>query len=1470
MNPTQYSQDPSIHQLRRPANPVGRANPVEWFTFWWLKELFRTGLKRPIEESDIYETLSSHQSEQLSYQFENCWKHELKKEQPSFLRVICGIFGWTMVSRGLLYTTVDSFSRIFQPLCLGGLVSYFAPGQTAISRTEAYYYATGIVLCSLVPVVIFHHFILYIYQIGMKIRLACCSLLYKKALRITKAAGTDGLTGQVINLMSNDVAKFDTAASFVHDTWKGPIELVVFGYLIYRQIGPAGLIGVAFLLSFIPLQAWVGKKAASFRLKTAIRTDRRVRFMNEIIQGIQVIKMYAWEHSFSRMVDSIRRKEIAGIRGTLFIRAGLLSFNLVSRLSIFLSLVGYCYSGNVFTAKQVFIVTSYFNLLYSSMLHFWPLSLTSVAEGLISIRRIQEFLLLPERKMQEMSSERAAINGHSVGTGEESEIKLMENAKMANGDGVIKSLPTGKVHSKRFVNKKGFARRGIFMRDGTASWTKAEYGEQTNVAGIRGINLSVEKSKLCAIVGPVGSGKTTLLQVLLGELELDDGRLEISGDISYASQEPWLFEGSVRNNIVFIEDFNEKRYREVVKVCALEKDFQLLSQGDETIVGERGISLSGGQRARISLARAVYRKADIYLLDDPLSAVDTHVGSHIFEQCIQNYLKDKVCVLVTHQLQYLKDVEHIVLMNAGLAEAQGPYRSLEAANTFPMLAAIEQELLAQQERQLADLVDPEGEQERLQLRQPLIRNCATVPRFTIDKFYQSPAAQSSPVIPPAYRMAHSNQSLYHPSPFSSCSLVFDGFDDEQEMAGRQRRPKVKRRKATSSGSKQQQQQQQQRQQQEECNHFDVKGEDTEGGDDGGNGAGGVNKESQITGTVGFSVYKSYFAAVESVLLLGLVATLFLLAQGTMSGIDYFISQWVNREEFLGRNETGPGVGNSSSPEVPSKLEGTIFAALTREQYLMIYSGAMAVMLCLSLNRSFSFFYLCLRASIRLHDQLFRGITRATMYFFNTNPSGRILNRFSRDIGCIDIFLPSAMMDCILFFVEFTAIITLVSIVNYWLLLPTAVMGIMFYGLRYVYTNTARSIKRVEALTRSPIFSHANASFQGLTTIRAFGAEKILANEFDQHQDLNTSAWYLFLATTRAFALWLELVCVLYIAVVTFSFLTMESTMSGNVGLAITQVFNLIFMCQWGMRQTAELENQMTSVERVVEYAEVEPEPPLETVDPLKKPLQDWPADGRIKFEYFSLRYAHNSDPVLKDLNLAIEAKEKIGIVGRTGAGKSSIIQALFRLAINEGLIKVDGIDIGGLGLHDLRKRISIIPQDPVLFSGRVRENLDPFGQHKDEEMWRALEQVELKQAVERMDGGLDAKMSDGGSNFSMGQRQLVCLARAILRNNKILILDEATANVDPETDKLIQRTIRDQFSGCTVLTIAHRLHTVMDSDRVLVMDAGRAVEFGHPHELLRQSKGFLRSLVNQTGEATAAQLTAVAEKNFRKRCTADS
>ncbi|XP_055678761.1 probable multidrug resistance-associated protein lethal(2)03659 isoform X2 [Lutzomyia longipalpis] len=1335
-----------VNKLKgREKNPVETASIFSLLTFWWLRNLFKLGLKRPIEEEDIYATLKHHKSSLLEGQFTRLWTDELKKKHPRFLNVILKSFGPKIFGFGIIYTSLDTLMRVFQPLCLGGLVMYFAPGQKEITRNDAFHYAAGIIICSLVPVLTFHPFILYIFQIGMKIRLACCALIYKKSLQLTKSVMEDGLSGHVINLMSNDVGKFDTGVSLIHDLWKGPVELIVLGTFIYREIGMAGLIGIAVMLSFVPLQIWIGRRAATYRLRTAKRTDKRVRFMNEIIQGVQVIKMYAWEKSFAKVVDAIRRKEIRAIRGTLYIRGTCISFNLISRLCIFLSLISYVYFGNIFTARKVFTVTSYFNFLYSSMLHFWSISLTQVAECLISVVRIQEFLQSPESKTdlfvrdyehEEQELLEKKVNGTNGATNDH------VGRKLANGEFEI-----AEVLQKRRIHSKTGLKKGIVFKQASASWC---FDGKTKTTGISGIDLTVEPNSLCAVVGPVGAGKSTLLQVILGELELDDGLMTVTGKVSYASQEPWLFEGSVRRNILFVEEYDESRYKEVIRVCALERDLTMLPYGDATIVGERGISLSGGQRARVSLARAIYKKADIYLLDDPLSAVDTHVGKHIFDKCIKEFLKDKVCVLVTHQLQYLKDVNHAILMNVGHIETSGTFKELKTSKSYSLLA-----------NAIGD-----GAKE--------------------------------------------------------AKGKADGNEDE---------------KKSKTGN-------------------NLANQPT------------TSKESQVVGAVGFQTYKSYFKSVESCWTVSVVCFLFLAAQVSMSGVDYFVSKWVNWEESISyenqqRNATTEGTAEGSSSHDDEEA--------ARRRFIYTYAIAILSLLGLTLSRSYSFFHMCLRASIKLHDKLFRGLTRARMLFFNTNPSGRILNRFSKDIGCVDAQLPVAMMDCILFFLELIAIITLVAIVNYWLLLPTFVMSLLFYLLRHIYVNTARSIKRVEALTRSPVFSHTNATLQGLATIRAFNAQQILTNEFDSHQDLNTSAWYLYLATTRAFALWLELVCVLYITSVTMSFLVLgNDALGGNVGLAITQVFNLIFMCQWGMRQTAELENQMTSVERVIEYAEQPSEPATET-EPKYRPPVDWPHSGGLTFTNFTLRYAPDGKDVLKDINITIKPREKIGIVGRTGAGKSSIIQALFRLAFNDGIIEIDGINTETLGLHDLRSKISIIPQDPILFTGTLRHNLDPFEEKTDDDIWSALAQVELKEPVSHLPRGLDSKMSDGGSNFSMGQRQLVCLARAILRNNRILVLDEATANVDPETDRLIQTTIRNKFAQCTVLTIAHRLHTVMDSDRVLVVDAGRVVEFGHPYDLIQKSQGgFFRALVDETGPITSVQLIELAKRNFDRANQATS
>ncbi|KAM7360228.1 red dog mine isoform 2-T2 [Cochliomyia hominivorax] len=1323
-----------------------------------MKDLFRRGLKGPLDDEELYQHRKNLDSERVTEKFSRLWEEERQRKNPSVIRMIVKAYGTIFLPLGILYSICESITKALQPLFLGGLVAYFANGQNAISEQNAYLFAGGIVLCSIVPVLTFHPFIFYIFQVGTKIRLALSGLIYRKCLQISKSASNDGLRGRAINILSNDLGRFDVALCFLHDIWKGPIESLIIGYLMYREIGMSAVIGVAFMLSFIPLQAWAAKKAAYYRQKTAERTDLRVKLMNEIIQGIQVIKMYAWEKSFAKVIAEVRLKEVKAIRGTSYIHAALSCTSMISPLSVFLALVSYVYMGDTLTAKRVYTVSSYFNMLNDSMVHFWPLSITFIAEACVSAKRCKEFLMDGDRaeaplKLAKNSKKKAKkLNYKDRNKNKIEKLDFMDSDLKASTE-----YSPERIVRTLHINSENI---GVLLRNTNATWD-SDVTQGYISSTLSNLNVEINGKTLAAIVGPVGSGKTTFLNVLLGEVQIDSGEVLVNGKVSYCCQEPWVFEGTIRDNIVFVEDYNERRYKRILKVCALERDLELFPRGDLTIVGERGVSLSGGQKARINLARAVYRKADIYLLDDPLSAVDTHVGKHIYERCINDFLSTKVRILVTHQLQYLFDVEHLLLMGSGRIVAQGSYQELQRSKQFQFLAQTHHECGA------GSAADTTGDEVSVN---------SHLSRSDSDK---------------------SMEHYYH--------LLRP---DEMPV------------------------------------------ED-------------VNKEAQAVGSVKFDVYLSYFKALESTVILIIIVGLFICARIMLNGVDYFLSRWVIWEEnknlhLVDTNNSFIGTLKMNTTSEQHLQE----RAIERQKRVIVYSTMLGATLVVYLLRTFGFFRMCLRISLKLHDRLFLGITRTSMYFFNTNSSGRILNRFSKDIRTVDADLPHTLMDCLSFAIDASGVLIIVAIANFWLLVPAVVIVICLVGIRYLYVNTSRSVKRLESISRSPVYSLTNQTFQGLTTIRALEAESVLETEFHDYLNANTSAWFLFLSCTRAFALWTDIICVFYITVVTFSFLLLKTEFnSGDVGLAILHSSTMIGMCQWGMRQTAELENQMTSVERILEYTEQPPEPPMKTIDKLK-PKCEWPSEGRIEFINFKLKYNPKESYVLKDLNFTIESNEKIGIVGRTGAGKSSIIQSLFRLAYNEGVIRIDNVDIEQLGLYDLRSKISIIPQDPVLFSGTLRYNLDPLEECSDTDMWKALEDVELRGHVSTLIGGLNCRMYDGGSNFSVGQRQLVCLARAILRKNKILILDEATANVDPETDKLIQKTIRKKFFECTVLTIAHRLHTVMDSDRVLVMDAGQAVELGHPYELLQKPGGFLRNLVDHTGLATAAALFQAAEESY--------
>ncbi|XP_039745048.1 probable multidrug resistance-associated protein lethal(2)03659 isoform X2 [Pararge aegeria] len=1308
---------------RRQTNPRYKANLFSVLTFGWTLETFMLGYSRDIKEDDLYAPLPEHRSDMLGDAMQTAWEQEVEntgfqgeERKPSLMKVLCKVFGFELVLYGLILAAMEFLIRLQQPLFLGLLLRYYSPAQdfynnTATSNTyfsrlfkyydvssgitwgEAVFFSFGLIFCSMANVMIQHPFMMGVMHLGMKMRVGVCSLIYRKALKVNLQAMSENRGGLVVNLMANDVNRFDSGPLFIHYLWIGPIETLLMTAYLYREMGISAVYGALMIVAAVPFQIFLGTRTSHYRRKTALKSDERVRLMEEIVMGIEVIKMYTWEKPFRKIIDTVRRQEVHYIKMTSYIRGMVMSFIMfTARFSIFITVLLYVVYVNRITVENVFFLTCYYNILKQTMTLFFPQAVGQIAEMNVAVQRINDFLLSEECRLPSRTQSSELPLPHNK---PKKRVTIPLNPVRPPKRRSPRTEPnTSTIKSQDKPKELRKDQIAIKFDEACSRWIKSSAKDD-----VKDITLSIYGGSLTTIIGAVGSG-------------------------------------SVRQNILFGQPFVKSRYMEVCKVCALERDISLFPHGDKTIVGERGVSLSGGQRARINLARAVYKEADIYLLDDPLSAVDTQVARHIFENCIKGYLESKTVILVTHQLQFIKSVDQIVIVEKGKIIADGDYNDLT-----------KQEL-------------------------PIIQ-------LMQDKSHEMRKEDNSS--PNKFLQGTSNLSIKR-SHWSHWSIMFDTIDQKRE------------------------------------------------------------EEAQIVGRVKGSVYKEYFSADSAYIFVALVFCMFVLAQFFASASDYWISRWSNAEDHL--------TGDKTMDNLLWSQHG-----LRRKDFALIFGVLTIATIVVALIRAFLFFSLCMKSSIKLHDNMFERISLSPMSFFHANPSGRILNRFSKDMGSVDELLPQAMLDCFQIMLNLVGVLIVILMTEMALLIPIAAALIIFYIFRLIYVRTTSAIKRLEGITRSPVFGHVNATIQGLPTIRSFGAEQLLVLEFDRHQDLHSAAWYLFITCSRAFGYFLDVICLLFIMCVTFSCLMKTGIEGSKVGLIITQSISLTGIFQWGMRQSAEMENQMTSVERVLEYTKLPQEVTPDTPD--QKPPEDWPTDGAIQFEHLSLRYSPSGDHVLNDLQFNILPQEKIGIVGRTGAGKSSIIQALFRLAYLDGTINIDGIDITSIGINYLRQKISIIPQEPVLFSGSLRKNLDPFDEYPDVLLLRALDKVKLLSEDENVEA-LYKQVSDCGSNFSVGERQLVCLARAIVNNDKILLLDEATANVDAQTDALIQTAIKEHFRSCTVLTVAHRLNTVIDSDKILVLDAGYLVEFDHPHLLLQNRKGYFRKMVAETGPAMSQLLHKLA------------
>uniref|UniRef100_A0A7N9CTT4 Multidrug resistance-associated protein 4 n=1 Tax=Macaca fascicularis TaxID=9541 RepID=A0A7N9CTT4_MACFA len=1198
-----------VYQEVKP-NPLQGANLCSRVFFWWLNPLFKIGHKRRLEEDDMYSVLPEDRSQHLGEELQGFWDKEVLRaendaQKPSLTRAIIKCYWKSYLVLGI-FTLIEESAKVIQPIFLGKIINYFEnyDPMDSVALNTAYAYATVLTVCTLILAILHHLYFYHVQCAGMRLRIAMCHMIYRKALRLSNMAMGKTTTGQIVNLLSNDVNKFDQVTVFLHFLWAGPLQAIAVTALLWMEIGISCLAGMAVLIILLPFQSCFGKLFSSLRSKTATFTDARIRTMNEVITGIRIIKMYAWEKSFSDLVTNLRKKEISKILRSSYLRGmNLASFFSASKIIVFVTFTTYVLLGNVITASRVFVAVTLYGAVRLTVTLFFPAAIEKVSEAIISIRRIQNFLLLDE---------------------------ISQRNRQPPSDG----------------------KKMVHVQDFTAFW---------------------------------------------------------------------------------------------------DKDLQLLEDGDLTVIGDRGTTLSGGQKARVNLARAVYQDADIYLLDDPLSAVDAEVSRHLFELCICQTLHEKITILVTHQLQYLKAASQILILKDGKMVQKGTYTEF-------LKSGIDFGSLLKKDNEESEQLPVPGT--------PTLRNRT--------------------------------------------------FSESSVWSQQSSRPSLK------DGA--------------------VETQDTE------NVPVTLSDENRSEGKVGFQAYKNYFRAGAHWIVIIFLILLNTAAQVAYVLQDWWLSYWANQQSML--NVTVNGGGN-----ITKKLD--------LNWYLGIYSGLTAATVLFGIARSLLVFYVLVNSSQTLHNKMFESILKAPVLFFDRNPIGRILNRFSKDIGHLDDLLPLTVLDFIQTLLQVVGVVSVAVAVIPWIAIPLVPLGIVFIFLRRYFLETSRDVKRLESTTRSPVFSHLSSSLQGLWTIRAYKAEERCQELFDAHQDLHSEAWFLFLTTSRWFAVRLDAICAMFVIVVAFGSLILAKTLdAGQVGLALSYALTLMGMFQWCVRQSAEVENMMISVERVIEYTDLEKEAPWECQ---KRPPPTWPHEGVIIFDNVNFMYSLDGPLVLKHLTALIKSREKVGIVGRTGAGKSSLISALFRLSEPEGKIWIDKILTTEIGLHDLRKKMSIIPQEPVLFTGTMRKNLDPFNEHTDEELWNALQEVQLKETIEDLPGKMDTELAESGSNFSVGQRQLVCLARAILRKNQILIIDEATANVDPRTDELIQKKIREKFAHCTVLTIAHRLNTIIDSDRIMVLDSGRLKEYDEPYVLLQNKESLFYKMVQQLGKAEAAALTETAKQVYFKR-----
>ncbi|XP_063866904.1 ATP-binding cassette sub-family C member 5-like isoform X1 [Scylla paramamosain] len=1303
--------------------PVDEAGLYSFITISWITNMMWKAYKTGLKDDDVPLCSKYDMCEYNTDRLEILWNAEVKKKgkDAASLQYVLWQFYRTRFLFGIVIFSLTIILGFVGPIAfMRFFISWLSSDEPLL---VGLFWAGGLVISEFARVTLFCLVWSINYRNGIRLRAACLGMLYRKLMKMSSLGNRS--VGEVINLFANDAQRiFDFVVI-------GPLiiggPLVAVGGVIYILwlLGPWALFGMVAFLLFYPFQYCLSRLTGYLRRKTITVTDERVRMMNELLNCVKLIKMYAWEKSFASTVSGIRSRERQLLEKSAYVQSLSLAMAptvpIIAAIVTFLAHIG---AGYDLTPAQGMTMIAYFLGQARSSFNVLRFSVRGIVEGNDSFDRIKRMLV-----MEELTPYRGNPEDSSVAV-------AFQNATLA-WDAV--SLQKEKRNTES-IKKKESNKKVPSQADQLLS----QEMELHHVEVLFGLNFTINKGELVGVCGGVGAGKSSLISAALGHMRLEKGCVDLQGTCAYVGQQAWILNATLRDNILLDESFDAKRYYRVIHACSLSQDIETMPAGDMTEIGERGINLSGGQKQRVSLARAIYADRDVYLLDDPLSAVDAHVGSHLFQWVIKRALQGKTTIFVTHQLQYLPQCDRVLLIQDGrVAGFDLHAKLLEDSTEYATLY-----------KSHMDSVEKE-EYERDELSPPAVRRRQ-------DSTMSTGSERNS--IP---------------------DKLMDDIIQESLAEGK--------------------------------------------------GIGQLISEEKLDkGDIPWSTYHSYIIACGGYIVCTLVISTFLLNVGSTAFSSWWLSMWLS----AGSGNTTLTLGNETI------VSDSIADNPDRHYYQTVYGSFILVILATSLIRGFSFMKTTLRASSQMHDQVFMKVFHSPMSFFDTTPSGRIINIFSRDMDEVDVRVPMTLEMFIQNIFLIASALLFVCLVFPYFLPILAVLAIIMMFIRNVFRVGIRDFKRLENVSRSPLYSHISTTVNGLATIHAYGKQSLFSKKFSVFFDENSCAIYLFNCAMRWLAVRLDLLALCVTSSTAMLALFLRGVVDPSfAGLALAYATQLSGIFQYTVRLSTETEARFTSVQRLdncskVLVSEASSITESKRADPL------WPKYGRISYKKVQLKYRPETPLVLKGISFHIDSMEKIGVVGRTGSGKSSLGTALFRLVeLTAGSIRIDGIDISTLGLEDLRSRLSIIPQDPVLFIGTVRYNLDPFESHSDEEIWSALEQTYMKDRISCLDLGLSSCVVENGENFSVGERQLLCMARVLLRNSKILFLDEATAAIDAETDIKIQKTLKNAFKSCTMITIAHRLNTVMLCSRVMVLDDGKVMEFDTPRALLANNSSMFSKMV---------------------------